>query len=318
MADKTFIVTAPDGKDISVTAPEDATDEQLIELAQKKYSLKPPQPKSAPNPEIISILNQELMQVRDKLSAPDLTPKQQNRLLEDEQGLIREIQRAGGQASAVSSIPVSEQDYKTRQAAALGALGGGSLGTAVKGVQALTGAARTGTPVEKWGQAMGYQNRGAETFAKAHQAELGTRQGATIRNPTTGQVYKPQFNVAKPPVIQPSGLQAVGSLMARSPITMGALSGAGAIGGAQEAQTRYGAGDKLGAAIAGAGALGSAASMIPTLPTRVLGGGMAMASPAALAVLDKMRQVQAQPRPTPATPEEIQQAQSPAFRYARP
>jgi hypothetical protein len=78
--------------------------------------------------------------------------------------------------------------------------------------------------------------------------------------------------------------------------------------------TRYGQGDKTGAAIAGMGALGSGLAAVPTLPTRVIGGGMAMASPAALMVLDKMRQQQPMP---PATQQEIEAAKTPAF-YPRP
>jgi hypothetical protein len=318
MANKTFIVTAPDGKDVSVSAPENATDAQLIELAQKKYTPSEPkaEPQSTnqPNPEIISILNQELAKVRVKLSSSGLDEKQKNSLIEDEQSLLREIKRAGGQPTAGSTTPASEQDFRTQKAAGMGALLGGLGGSLVKGYDMLTQGARSGTPVEKWSGAMGYQNRGADTFAKAHEAEMGVRQGATIRNPSTGQVYKPQFTVAKPPVVSPSGLQ----LLSKSPIAAGAFGGAGALGGAQEAKTRYDAGDKVGSAIAGAGALGSAASMIPTIPTRVMGTGLAMASPAALAVLDRMRQVQAQPSPAPATPEEMQAAQQPAFRYARP
>jgi hypothetical protein len=100
----------------------------------------------------------------------------------------------------------------------------------------------------------------------------------------------------KPPAPAPTfgqqagqALQKVSGAMARSPITTGALAGAGVAGGTQEAMTRYGQGDKTGAALAGMGAVGSGLAAIPTLPTRVIGGGMAMASPAALMVLDKMR-----------------------------
>jgi hypothetical protein len=45
-----------------------------------------------------------------------------------------------------------------------------------------------------------------------------------------------------------------------------------------------------GAAIAGAGAVGSLASMIPHPLTKGVGTAVSMASPAALLVLDKMRQ----------------------------
>jgi hypothetical protein len=80
--------------------------------------------------------------------------------------------------------------------------------------------------------------------------------------------------------------------------------------GAEESMARYDAGDKLGSALAGLGALGSATAVIPTIPTRVIGSGMAIASPLALTVLDNMRR---QKPSTPATPQELQQAQNPAF-----
>ena len=255
-----------------------------------------------------------------------------------EQGLsyVNKIQGLGGFTATPQTnesdvkqeiTPASEEDYRSLQAAGLGALAGTGAGTATKAVQFLGGqnaAPKPGTPVEKWAQAMGYQNRGAETFAKAHEAEQGIRKGASIRNPATGQVFKPQFTVAKPPVIAPSmgqniqsGLQSIGGAMARSPVLTGVLGGAGAGFGGQEAFDRYSKGDKPGAYLAGVGALGSAASVIPTIPTRVLGGALATASPAALAVLDRVRKVQAEPTQQP-TQSELQQAQQPAFRYARP
>lgn len=70
----------------------------------------------------------------------------------------------------------------------------------------------------------------------------------------------------------------------------GALAGAGAGFSGNEAISRVQSGDYPGAAIAGAGALGSLASMIPHPATRAIGTGVSMASPAALMVLDKMRQ----------------------------
>lgn len=90
----------------------------------------------------------------------------------------------------------------------------------------------------------------------------------------------------------------------------GALGGYGAVRDAQEAMSRYEAGDKLGATLAGLGAVGNATAVVPTIPTRLIGSGMAMASPLALTVLDNMRR---QKDTTPATPEELQQAQQPAF-----
>jgi hypothetical protein len=83
-----------------------------------------------------------------------------------------------------------------------------------------------------------------------------------------------------------------------------------------EAMDRYKAGDKLGASIAGAGALGGGLQMIPTIPTQLLGGLLSTASPVALSVLENIRRKD-QPQ-QPVTPEEMQAAQKPAFQYARP
>jgi hypothetical protein len=96
----------------------------------------------------------------------------------------------------------------------------------------------------------------------------------------------------------------------------GALGGASAAAGGMEAMERYKAGDKLGAGIAGAGALGGGLQMIPTIPTQLLGGLLSTASPVALSVLENIRRKD-QPQ-QPVTPEEMQAAQNPAFKYARP
>ena len=66
----------------------------------------------------------------------------------------------------------------------------------------------------------------------------------------------------------------------------GALSGLAAAELGQEAYRRRE--DPIGASIAGMGALGAAASLIPTVPTRLAGPAMAVASPLALYFYDKM------------------------------
>jgi hypothetical protein len=199
--------------------------------------------------------------------------------------------------------PASEEDFRRLQAAGTGAAIGAGTGAITDVKRAVLGggpdAARSGTPVQKWGQAMGYNDRGAQTFAQAHEFEQGTRKGATMRNPATGQTFKPEFNVQRPPVIEPNpsplqkGLgmaQKTGEVMSRYPIISNTLAGAGAGFAGQDAMTRYNKGDMAGAAIAGLGAAGSLASMIPHPLTKGLGAGVSMASPAALMVLDKMRQ----------------------------
>jgi hypothetical protein len=90
----------------------------------------------------------------------------------------------------------------------------------------------------------------------------------------------------------------------------GGLGGYGAVKSAEEAQERFDMGDKLGATLAGMGAVGNAMAIVPTVPTRLVGSGMAIASPLALTVLENMRKQKELP---PATPEELQQAQQPAF-----
>jgi len=86
------------------------------------------------------------------------------------------------------------------------------------------------------------------------------------------------------------GAKGVVGALSRSPMVAGAVSGAGALGGAQEAKTRYDKGDMLGAAVAGIGSLGGLAAAVPHPMTRIIGGGLAMASPAALMLIDQMRQ----------------------------
>lgn len=84
--------------------------------------------------------------------------------------------------------------------------------------------------------------------------------------------------------------QQVGSVMNKYPIVSNAVAGAGAGFQGQNAYERFNKGDMPGAAIAGIGAAGSLASMIPHPLTKAVGTGISMASPAALMVLDKMRQ----------------------------
>lgn len=200
--------------------------------------------------------------------------------------------------------PASEEDYRGLKAAGLGAGVGAAAGEAAKiigaGKNLVSNISRppaaAGTPVEKWSQAMGYGQRGAPTMAKAHEAEMGTRKGAQVRNPATGQTFKPQFRVEKPPIIEPapgqvmSGLKTASDFLSRSPVITGALTGAGIASGAQEASSRYQQGDIPGALIAGAGAVGSGMAAIPHPLTRAIGSGVAIASPAGLYLLDKMRE----------------------------
>jgi hypothetical protein len=199
--------------------------------------------------------------------------------------------------------PASVDHMRSLQAAELGGGIGAGLGTTYSIGSAILGPspnAKAMTPVEKWTASMGYNQRGADTMAQAHQAEQGTRKGATIRNPLTGEVRTPTFRTNKPPIIETSPLQKatnIGGALLNSPPVRGVLGGAGIAGFGQEALSRYNAGDTVGAGIAGAGAAGSALSLIPHPMTRAVGTGLTMASPAALMVLDKMREKSAEERP---------------------
>ena len=197
--------------------------------------------------------------------------------------------------------PASVDHMRSLQAAELGGGIGLGAGTATSIGSAILGSAPDSrTPVEKWTSAMGYSQRGADTFAKAHEAEQGIRKGATIRNPLTREVRSPTFRVQKPPVIEVSPLQRagnIGSALLNAPPVKGALAGAGIAGFGQEAKSRLGAGDVTGAGISGVGALGSAMSLVPHPAVRGIGTGLTVASPAALFVLDKMRERSAEERP---------------------
>lgn len=198
--------------------------------------------------------------------------------------------------------PASEEDFRKYQAAGTGAALGATTGAITDVARAFSStpeAVKKGTPVQNWTGAMGYGDRGAQTYAQSHEFEQGTRKGASIRNPSTGQTVRPEFRFPKPPVIEPTlsplqtaaqKVQQVGAVMNKYPIATNTLAGAGAGFSGQEALQRYRGGDMAGAAISGAGALGSLASMIPHPATKAIGTGISMASPAALLVLDKMRE----------------------------
>ena len=221
--------------------------------------------------------------------------------------------------------PASEEDFRKLQAVGLGAAAGTAIGATEKGAMAIMDrlSSKAGAPTpggatsgEKWSKNWAGQERpGVKSVpeaAAAYQRSKGQGPVTSEISRKFGPAAPPQPGVftggrlagMAPPTPTPttgqaikSGLQAVGNVMARSPVITGALAGAGAGYGAQEASERYQKQDKLGAGIAAAGAAGNAMSMIPTLPTRVIGGGLAMASPAALMLLDRMRK---------ATPEQTQ------------
>lgn len=97
----------------------------------------------------------------------------------------------------------------------------------------------------------------------------------------------------------------------------GALGGYGAAMSGVEAFQREKQGDRPGAILSGLGTLG-ALSAIPTPPTVAAGMAASAISPLSLMMLDRYRKIKAEPEPAPATPQEMYQAQQPAFTAQRP
>jgi hypothetical protein len=216
-------------------------------------------------------------------------------------------EEAGAPKPPSDIVPASVDHMRSLQAAQLGGgIGAGlgltsAIGSAILGPSPSSAPAPTGmTGVEKWTASQGYSQRGAPTMAQAHQAEQGIRKGATIRNPATGEARSPTFRFNKPPVIETPPLQGalnMGKAVLNSAPVKGGLAGAGVAGLGQETVSRFNAGDPTGAAIAGVGAAGSALSLVPHPLTSRIGAGLSMASPAALMVLDKMREKSTEDRP---------------------
>ena len=138
-------------------------------------------------------------------------------------------------------------------------------------------------------------------------------------NPALGGQVEPTMGAQRAPVQTAGGLSSgappqgpsmasramdVGRNVMKAPMIAsglgGALGGYGAVTMADDANQRLQKKDYLGAAVSGLGALGSAAAVVPHPLTRIIGGGLAMASPAANLLIDQMRQRSAanqQPRP---------------------
>lgn len=315
-----FKVTGPDGKVISVTAPENATDDEIVKLAERKFYATPERPKvdlEATKPESLRILNAEYTAAVQRVIEARKTGDQAkiDREEADRVGIAREIQRLGGEipgapptSARTNTAPPggpgapSGQSMATRVrqaisgvdpdralmdlAAAAGGAGGSqlmsSLGGAMQGPAG--GPAGPQSAVQKWTGAMGYGDRGARTFAEAHQLEQGLRRGAKIGG------VQPEFRFAKPPTPEPSMMQRTGQSMMGAPKTVGALGGLSMAESGMETMKRMQGGDPIGAAIAGAGAFGGGLSMIPTIPTRVGGMALSAASPLTLYLYDKLRQ----------------------------
>jgi hypothetical protein len=242
--------------------------------------------------------------------------------------------------------PASEDDLRKQKAAMIGGLGGfgaGAVQTMFGGATPQGGATTNAlTPGGKYAAKTGYglgegsTREAIERYKKYAPQPLGEQMfagdpkkssmGAGPRNlpvvPGTTSPLSINRQVPTPPPTPTlqnirQGAQTVGNVMGKIPVVPGALGGASAGFQGQDAFNRYQKGDMTGATVAGMGALGGLASMVPHPATRALGAAASAVSPAALAVLDKMRSMNQQPK-VPASPEEMRNAQNPAFMFPRP
>lgn len=225
-------------------------------------------------------------------------------------------------ASKVDVTPASESDYRSAKAAALGAGLGSSAGAIktlfpnVRGAEAsaIAAGAPSATKTspassgEKWAKkVVGRVAPGAESVAEQAQSwnrvkgqgDITSRLSSRFGVTEPGQIGKLSVKAVEAPGMMQkavSGLEDAGKFLTKHRILGGALAGAGAGFGGQEAVERFNRGDYPGAAIAGVGALGSLASMVPHPVTRAIGTGVGMASPLALSVLDRLHNQPAPPQ----------------------
>lgn len=234
---------------------------------------------------------------------------------------------AGGGTQDTSAPGASEKDFQAMKARALVDLGGLAAGAvAGKGlevgqkVMGLPGAfmdalaARGAPPTapvtsgEKWAQNWAGQSRpGIGSVPEASAAYQRSKGHGPVTSKMTKMWGAPAPGepaalidrlIAKgqtPP--PPSPLQQAGSMAKnvagaalRSPVLTGGLGGLGTAELGMQAMERVAKKDPIGAALAGMGAAGSALAVVPHPATKIIGGGMAVASPLALYLYDKMRE----------------------------
>jgi hypothetical protein len=237
------------------------------------------------------------------------------------------------------SEPASEDDLRKQKAAMIGGLGGFGVGASQSMPSASQAAVTTNatTPGGKYAAKTGYglgegsTREAIERYKKYAPQPLGeqmfagdAKKSSMGAGPRSLQVVPgtqaPLSINAKVPAIPPTpvlqnirqGAQTVGNVMGKIPVVPGVLGGASTGFQGQEAFNRYQKGDMTGTAVAGMGALGGLASMVPHPATRALGAAASTVSPAALAVLDKMRTMNQQPK-VPASEAEMRAAQYPAI-----
>lgn len=194
--------------------------------------------------------------------------------------------------------------------AVAGAGAGAIVGPKVGGALQSLKQSATPTGGELWAKNWAGQNRPGVSVPEAT-AGYQRSKGQGKVSGRVSQMYGPRAPV-EPGVFQPGRLSLpqrpntppitplagkvaqYGGALLNSPLgqkVTGALGGYGAATQGMEAYQRAQGGDKLGAAIAGAGALGSGVAAIPTPVTRIGGGALSMLSPAALWMLDHARKM---------------------------
>lgn len=219
----------------------------------------------------------------------------------------------------------------------LGTVGGAAIGTRQMMTPEKNPPPMSRSPGEKWGAKTGYGlgegsvREAKERFDKYAPQPLGQQMKAKSlgAGPASLKVVPGTTGAlsGNPVVPQPpgptmgermgQGVRATGNLMRAAPPITGALGGYGMAEQGIEAGRRFSGGDYTGGTIAGLGALGSAAMMTRNPAANLIGGGLSMASPAALMVLDKMRQDRSTP-PVPPTQQELATASRPYFGTPRP
>jgi hypothetical protein len=205
---------------------------------------------------------------------------------------------------------MTASDYMKLGGAGAGAFAGPRMGASIENLQKSANAPLSGG--DKWRQnwaGQGGQPTGASVPEASAAYQRSKGQGKVSGR--VSQMYGPPNKPPEPGVFragrlslpnQPvSPISQTGQTVSKyagaildSPLgkkTTGALGGYGAVTQGMEAADLYRKGDKVGAAISGLGALGSGIAAIPTTPTRVVGAGMSMLSPAALWMLQHSRKM---------------------------
>jgi hypothetical protein len=230
-------------------------------------------------------------------------------------------EEAGTSEGAAEQPPASEEDFSLNRAkqmfgdlnakdvaGAAGAAAGAYLGPkAGAGINAIQQAVRQPTGGELWAKNWAGQNRSDLSVPEASAAYQRSKNQGKVSGRIT-QMYGPRPPVepgvfqagrlslpqSRPPMTTPLGgkVAQYGSAILNSPIgqkAMGALGGYGAATQGMEAAQQLKQGDKTGAAISGAGALGGVLTALP--PTRALGVGLSALSPVAQWMLQHSRKM---------------------------